>query len=72
MCELMWVELTTCDVIASSGVVIHQIHAREINHFLDNGPKIRVRCDGWSRQLYDIKKIKMMFLNRWWPEFPHE
>ena len=55
MCELWWMDLTTCDVSASLGAVICQIHAREINHFLDNGPQICVRCGGWSRQLYVTK-----------------
>ena len=70
MCELWWMELTTCDVSASPEVVICQIHAKEIIHLLDNGPKICIRCGERSIQLY--AKIKMMFLNRWWPKNPHE
>ena len=44
--ELRWMDLTTCDVSASPRVVICQIHAREIIHFLDNGPEICLRCGG--------------------------
>ena len=45
MCELRWMDLTTCDVSASPRVVLCQIHARKINHFVDNGLKvIRVVC----------------------------
>ena len=51
VCVLRWTDLTTCDVSASLGVVLCQIHARKINHFVDNGPEVRVRCSGWSRQL---------------------
>ena len=46
VCELRWMDLTTCDVSESTEVVICQIHVREIIHFLYNGPKIRIRCSG--------------------------
>ena len=52
MCELQWMDLTTCDVSVSPEAVICQIHVREIIYFLDNGLEIRVRCGGWIRQLY--------------------
>ena len=46
VCVLWWTNLTTCDVSASPRVLICQIHARKINHFVDNGPKVRIRCGG--------------------------
>ena len=46
MCELWWMELTTCDVSASPGALICQIHARKINRFVENGPEIHIRCGG--------------------------
>ena len=60
MCELWWTDLSTCDVSASPEVVICQRHANKMIRLLDNGPEIRIRCSGWSRQL--CVKIKMMFL----------
>ena len=51
MCVLRWIELNTCDMNASMGEIICQIHARKINHFVDNGPEICIRCGGWRRQL---------------------
>ena len=51
VCVLRWMALTTYDVSASPGALICQIHARKINHFVDNGPEVRVRCGGWRRQL---------------------
>ena len=54
---LQWIDLTTCDVSVSPGALICQIHAGKINRFVDNGLEIRVRCGGWSRQLY-VTKIK--------------
>ena len=51
VCEFQWMNLTTCDVSASPGAFTCQIHARKINHFVDNGPEVHVRCDGWRRQL---------------------
>ena len=46
VCELRWMDLTTCDVSASPGAVLCQTHARKINRFVDNGPGIHVRCGG--------------------------
>ena len=62
VCVLRWTDLTTCDVSASSGALICQIHEKEMIHLLDDGLDICIRCGGRSRQLC-IKKIKMMFLN---------
>ena len=70
MCELWWMDLTTCDVSASLEVVICQIHAKEMIRLSDDGPEICIRCSGRSRWLYAI--IKMMFLNERWPENPYE
>ena len=52
MCELWWMELTTCDVSASSEAVICQMNAKEMIHPLDVGMEICIRCSGWIRQLY--------------------
>ena len=46
VCELQWMDLTTYDVSASSREFICQICARKINHFVENGLEIRVRCGG--------------------------
>ena len=46
VCVLQWIDLTTCDVSASLRVILCQIHARKINHFVDNGPEIRIMCGG--------------------------
>ena len=51
VCVLWWTNLTTCDVSASLGAFICQIHARKRNHFVDSGPEVRVRCGKWKRQL---------------------
>ena len=51
VCVLWWTDLTTYDVSASPATVLCQIHARKINHFVDNGPEICVRCGEWGRQL---------------------
>ena len=74
MCVLRWTDLTTCDVSASPREVLCQIHARKINHFVDNGTDIRVRCDEWRRQ-FCVKiqnKSKMVTLNGWWLENLHD
>ena len=60
VCELWWMELTTCDVRASQEEVICQIHAREIIRL----PEIRIRCGGWSRQLY-VKNQNDVPYGRW-------
>ena len=70
VCVLWWMDLTTCDVSTSMGALICQIHAIKINHFVHNGPEIRIRCGGWRRRLY--AKIKIMFLNGQWIENLHE
>ena len=44
VCELRRMDLTTCDVSASLGALICQIHARKVNHFVDSGPEVCVRC----------------------------
>ena len=51
VCVLWWMDLTTCDVSASPGAFICQIHAHEIICFVDNGPDVYVRCGRRSRQL---------------------
>ena len=51
MCDLRWTDLTTCDVSASSEVVICQMHAKEMIRLPDDGLEIRIRCGGQSRQL---------------------
>ena len=51
VCELWWMDLTTCDVSASPETVICQMHAKEIIRLSDDGLKIHIRCGGWSRQL---------------------
>ena len=51
MCELWWIELTTCDVTTSSEVVICQIHAKEMIRLPDDGPNIYIRCGRRSRKL---------------------
>ena len=51
VCVLWSTNLTTYDVSASLGEILCQIHAREINRFVGNGPEVRVRCSGWRRQL---------------------
>ena len=56
--------MTTCDVSASLGALICQIHARRINFFVDNGTEVRVRCGGWRRQL----RVKIQKkLKKWKP-----
>ena len=70
MCEFWWMDLTTCDVSAILEAVICQIHAKEIIHLLDNGPEIRIRCGGRSRQLY-VKNQNDVPYGRW-PENLHE
>ena len=74
VCVLRWTDLTTCDVSTSPGALLCKIHARKINHLVDNGPAVRVRCGEWRRHLcvkYKIK-VKMAFFNRRWPENSHE
>ena len=44
VCVLRWMDLTTCDVSASPGALICQIHARKKNRFVDSGPEVCVRC----------------------------
>ena len=51
MCELLWMELTTCDVSASPEAVICQMHAKEMIHPLGNGLGTYIRCGGWSGHL---------------------
>ena len=51
MCELRWMDLTTCDVSASPGPIICQIHAKEIICLLDDGMDICIRFVGPSRKL---------------------
>ena len=75
VCELRWMDLTTCDVSASLGAVICQIRTRKINCFVDSGPEVHVRCSEWSKQLCVKIKNKtknMVTLNGWWPDNPHE
>ena len=55
MCELWWMDLTTCDVSASLEAVICQIHAKEMICFMDDGLEVHIRCGGWSGQLYVTK-----------------
>ena len=49
VCVLQWTDLTTCDVSASPGEFICQMHARKRNCFVDSVLEFRVRCDGWKR-----------------------
>ena len=51
VCVLQWTKLTTCDVSASPGALICQIRSRKIIFFVDNGPKVHVRCGGWRRKI---------------------
>ena len=52
MCELWWMELTTCDVSAILKAVMCQMHAKEMIHPLGRVLETRVRCSGRIRQLY--------------------
>ena len=70
MCELWWIELTTCDVNASPEAFICQMHAKEMIFPPDNGLEICIRCNGWIRQLYAKNQNDVSY--RWWPENPHE
>ena len=75
VCELRWMELTTCDVSASPGELLCQIHARKINDFVDSGLEVCVRCGGQKRQLcvkIQTKTKNMVTLNKRWPENLHE
>ena len=56
MCELWWMDLTTCDVSACLEAVIFQMNAKEMIHPPDDGLGICIRCGGRIRQLY--AKIK--------------
>ena len=47
--ELLWMDLTTCDVNAILEEVICQMHAKEMIHPPDDGPRIRIRCGGLIR-----------------------
>ena len=71
VCELQWTDLTTCNVSASPGALLCQIHIRKINGFGDDGPDVRVRCGGKYNYKYK-NKSKITFLNEWWPEKSHE
>ena len=51
VCALWWTNLTTCDVSASPGALIYQIHARKRNYFVYSDLEIHVRCGGWKREL---------------------
>ena len=63
-------ELNTCDVSASLEAVICQMHAKEMIHPPDDGPKIHIRCGGRIRQLY--AKNQNDVPHERWPENPHE
>ena len=67
VCVLWWANLTTCDVSASPGALICQIHARKIKGFVDNGSIVHIRCGGKDNYKYK-NKSKITFLNRQWPE----
>ena len=49
MCELWWMDLTTCDVSASMEAVICLIHAKEMICPSGDGPDTHIRCSGWIR-----------------------
>ena len=51
VCELWWMDLTTCDESTSLEVVICQIHAKEMICLPDDGLDICIRYGGRSRQL---------------------
>ena len=63
-------ELTTCDVSASSEAVICQMHAKEMICSSDDGPEICIRCDGWIRQLYAKNQNDVPYER--WPKNKHE
>ena len=69
--ELWWTHLTACDVSASLGALICQIHARKIKGFVDDGPDVRIRCSEKDNYKYK-NKSKITFLNGQWPENSHE
>ena len=68
VCELWWMDLTTCDVSASPKAVICQMHAKEMIYIPNDGMNIHIRCGGWSRQLKNKNDVPY---GRW-PENPHE
>ena len=47
MCELWWMDLTTCGVSAILEVVICQMHAKEMIRPPGGGPEARIRYSGW-------------------------
>ena len=70
MCELWWMDLTTCDVSAIPESVICQMHAKEMICPSDDGTEIRIRCGGQGRQLY--VKNQNDVPSRQWPRNPHD
>ena len=70
LCELWWMELTTCGVSASPEAVILKMHAKEMIRLPDDGPEIRIRCGGQIRQLYAINQNDVPY--RRWPKNLHE
>ena len=70
VCELWWMDLTTCGVSASLEAFICQMHAKEIICLPDDGLKIRIRCGGWSRELCVKNQNEVPY--RQWLENPHE
>ena len=71
VCVLRWTDLTTCDVSASPGELICQIHARKIKGFVDDGLDVHVRCGRKDNYKYK-NKSKITFLNRRWTKESHE